>query len=116
MHPLAHLPPRRQGLSLRRTALGLLVVLLVGLAGLAGALGPAGCHTDRQICTDLCNRYQQCVDPSYDVESCQARCTDHASEGTLFSHQVESCNACSEGRQCSVAFANCLTACSGVLP
>ncbi len=81
------------------------------------ALGLAACNPvetiDRAVdCNDLCNRYKDCFDVDYDVDSCRDRCDEMATNDPMLANN---CDACLDGHSCVGAF-TCAGECSGLLP
>jgi hypothetical protein len=63
-------------------------------------------------CTDLCNRYRDCFDASYDTASCRDRCHDVVDRDP---DAADACDACLDARSCTGAFA-CADECYGLVP
>lgn len=86
------------------------------------ALVPLACDDDAEVventatCAQVCDRYQECINRDYDVDSCTANCADRASEGENFREQINTCNDCLEERRCPSAVFNCTTQCIGLVP
>ena len=93
-------------------------ILLVG-GLLAGASAGSGCVNaiDRITdCQDICARYSDCFDASYDVAACRSRCSDKASHSENFDQKVDECENCLDDRSCSSATFNCATQCTTIVP
>lgn len=93
----------------RMNSLGPLLLLLV----VTGCANPIEEIDETVDCTDLCNRYRDCYDSSYDTAACRGRCeelADGADPGA-----ANDCDACLDPRACTEAFA-CVDACYGLLP
>lgn len=95
-------------------------VLLVGSAVAVAT----GCGSDNPItavqhqitCHDICKRYADCYDHSYDVDSCTNRCTDDVSGDDQKDAKLRQCNACMDDKSCLSTVFNCAVDCSPFLP
>lgn len=80
----------------------------------------AGCakdpihQIDMQVdCENICNRYRDCYDASYNTSGCQDRC--HA----MVNHDPNSANACDsclDAHTCTTTPFSCGVQCQGILP
>ena len=91
---------------------------LFGLFGLL-SLGVAGCMSgpihdiDTAVdCGDLCGRYADCFDSSYDQDACRARCHDIV---TRDPNAANECDTCLDAHACSESF-GCSGPCYGLIP
>jgi hypothetical protein len=93
--------------------LGFASLLAMTLAFVAAA--PA-CSTveNKYNCDQICDRYADCFDQSYDTDACQADCEEQA-EDSGFADHAEDCEACIDDRSCSGSFA-CIDECVGIVP
>lgn len=67
-------------------------------------------------CSDVCNRYQECIDADYDVDSCVNECQADAGSSPDKEARLEKCDNCIEDRSCTGAAFACATECVGVIP
>ena len=67
-------------------------------------------------CQDICSRYSDCFDDSYDVDACRNRCRDSAADSENFDQRVDNCENCLDDRSCSSATFTCTTQCVGIVP
>lgn len=86
----------------------------------AGAFAASGCFATNAIdnaldCDDICDRYADCFDPTYDVGSCKSRCESDANDNEQFADRVELCTDCLDATSCTEAF-TCASECSGIVP
>ena len=98
--------------ALMRTALASLGVL-------AGTVVGAGCvdEIDRITdCQDICGRYADCFDSTYDVGKCRNNCDDRASGSATFDQTVDTCENCLDDRSCASATFSCTTECATIVP
>jgi hypothetical protein len=85
---------------------------------LAGSLSTMGCdHVENAIdCHGICQRYSDCYDKSYDVDSCESKCKDNANSDKDFMSKADDCNDCIGDKSCASATFNCATQCVGIVP
>lgn len=64
-------------------------------------------------CANICDRYRDCYDESYDASACRDRC-----EGLTDSdpNAADSCDACLDDRSCVEATFTCGPDCVGIIP
>ena len=67
-------------------------------------------------CNDVCRRYADCFDASYDVDGCTNRCENDATADEQQEQRLESCDTCIEDRSCASAVFSCSTECVGIVP
>jgi len=85
---------------------------------LGSALG-SGCadEIDRVTdCQDICSRYSDCFDDSYDVGACRTRCADNARDSENFDQRVDQCENCFDDRSCAGTLFGCAVECTTVVP
>jgi hypothetical protein len=77
-----------------------------------------GCNEIEQHaeCVDVCDRYNECFDSSYDTEACIDRCSDDADQSAAFASQLNVCEACQDDRACSETVFPCADDCAGIVP
>lgn len=77
-----------------------------------------GCSTVDRIydCNQICNKYKDCVDASYDVNACESRCQDNASDSDSFQDRADDCQSCVDDRSCASAVFGCGAECAGIVP
>ncbi len=92
------------------------------LAGsFASALLAAGCDEAVQEldelanCTDICNRYDECVTDEFDVPGCIDDCEQMSDMSAAYNEQAMACETCIEGMSCLEDF-TCTDECAGVVP
>ncbi len=88
------------------------VVAVAGLFVTFGCEGTLAENIDEASdCRSVCNRYADCFDSSYDVDSCIDRCTSGSDDGNV----ADACEACVDDASCSESF-GCAVECAGVVP
>jgi len=63
-------------------------------------------------CNNICQRYRDCWDSSYDVDSCRTRCDEF---NNVDRRSANECDTCLDSRACAESFA-CGNVCMGLLP
>lgn len=94
---------------------------LISLFTLTAALTVTtpGCDTavDRAYdCNQICNKYKDCVNASYDADACASRCRDNAADNEQFEDKADECQACVDDRSCTSAVFGCVGECVGIVP
>jgi len=93
-------------------------ILFVSLFTAAAALAATAC-TDKIEqafdCHQICGRYDECVDESYDVDACVDRCEGHADDDEAYARKANACEACLDDRSCAQSFP-CVDECIGIVP
>jgi len=86
------------------------------------ALSAVGCSDPIQAidqsvdCNDICNRYRDCYNASYDTSACRSRCENYVHGDGGHGDQANQCDMCLDPRSCTtVAFA-CSTQCMNIIP
>jgi hypothetical protein len=67
-------------------------------------------------CQQVCSRYQDCFDASYDVGRCRDNCRARAANDTSVKAAADSCEACIDDMSCSGATFNCAASCASIVP
>lgn len=72
----------------------------------------SGCVLDTIVdCRNMCERYQECIDSSSDVEACTSRCETRVDEGD--EDQADACDRClDDNPECATAATLCAADCS----
>jgi hypothetical protein len=96
-----------------RTTILALFAALAFTAGLSACDGPL----DRVIdCQQICERYKDCVDSSYDVSQCADRCRDNSGSSDTFDQQADNCENCLDDRSCQSSVFQCSAECAPIVP
>jgi hypothetical protein len=95
----------------------LLILALLGAAG-AFAAGASGCDSvDAAFdCHEVCGRYQDCYDSSYDVGACEDRCRTNAANDPNVKNDADACESCIGDKSCISATFNCGGSCGAIVP
>jgi hypothetical protein len=67
-------------------------------------------------CNDVCNRYKDCYDSSYDVTTCRNNCRAGADSDANKKAKADACQSCIDGKSCAGATFSCATECAGIVP
>lgn len=83
-----------------------------------GALNMGGCNDVKNAydCDQICNRYKECFDDTYDVDACTDKCRGHADNDTDYSNKAEDCQNCQDDASCAGAAFSCADECIGIVP
>lgn len=81
------------------------------------AIACFGCTEADELldCNDICERYQDCEETSFNVGACRDRCEDDADKAEAFKTVVDECEKCLGDRACDGAFEAC-PMCAGIVP
>lgn len=82
------------------------------------ALLAVGCNPVEEIeeevdCNDLCTRYRDCFDSSYDVGACNSRCGELVDGADPAA--ANDCDSCLDMNACTESF-GCADDCYGLIP
>lgn len=91
------------------------IVGLVFVGSVMAGCGAADAIDNKITCRDVCNRYKECVDDDYNVDSCASECEAEANADEDKERQLEICDECIEDRSCGGAVFNCTTECASVI-
>ena len=82
------------------------------------ALPTTACNTiDNAIdCNSVCDRYRDCYNASYDVDSCATRCRDDSSKDSNYQSKADKCDACIGPKSCIAATFQCAVECGPIVP
>jgi hypothetical protein len=114
----------RNSRTLRRTraartlhcATSMSKLIAASFTALVLSLG-AGCQeVDRAFdCAQICDRWRDCADSNYDVDTCTERCEDDAAAEPAFDQHADQCENCLDERTCGQSL-GCATECIGIVP
>ncbi|HVJ18120.1 MAG TPA: hypothetical protein VM686_22020 [Polyangiaceae bacterium] len=98
------------------TLLALATVVALGVA--------AGCAEDDFLdplssnldCQEVCESYEECVDPYYDVAACRSRCLDETADDDTLKDRLSDCETCLDDSFCGDGIYPCSGICAGFLP
>lgn len=89
---------------------------LVCAALALGACDAAEDVDEAADCEQICDKYQECFDSNYEVDSCYDRCTERADDMEN-RDQEDSCADCIDNNEsCGEATFNCTDECIGIVP
>jgi hypothetical protein len=92
-------------------------VLLVG-AGLGFCAGMVSCDAADEAfdCQQVCSRYHDCYDQSYDVGKCRDNCRARAASDPSVKQAADTCESCIGDKSCLSATFECGSSCSNIVP
>jgi hypothetical protein len=67
-------------------------------------------------CQQVCTRYHDCYDSSYDVDNCRSSCRSRAANDSSVKQAADTCEACIGDMSCLSATFNCAGSCSNIVP
>jgi hypothetical protein len=67
-------------------------------------------------CQQVCDRYQDCFDSSYDVDACRSRCRTRSEQDSSTRAAADACEACIDDMSCTSATFNCGDDCVNIVP
>jgi len=90
------------------------VVFLVILASVS--LFGFGCSAASDVsnkfsCHDVCQRYADCFNKDYDVDSCASKCESDADNSGDKQNKLDDCHDCIGDKSCVGDFASCSGSC-----
>jgi hypothetical protein len=91
----------------------ILTAFLTTLAFSAGSCDSIEAAFD---CNAVCNRYKDCYDPSYNVDTCRNNCRAGADSDANKRAKADACEACIGDRSCLSATFACSADCAGIVP
>lgn len=103
-------------ISLSKLSVGLLLCGATALATGCGSDNPVNEIQNRVTCKDVCQRYADCFDGSYDVGACTNRCTDDSTASDEKDGKLKACDSCMDDKACVSAVFNCGTDCGTFVP
>jgi hypothetical protein len=93
------------------TILGVWAMTTIG-----GCANPVEEIDESVDCADICDRYRDCYDDSYDTGACRNRCNGLVDGENGDPHAADACDACLDERSCVESAFTCGGACAGILP
>ena len=93
--------------------------LVLAVAAALGAVVPVvSCDSVETAfdCQEVCSRYRDCYDASYDVGGCRDRCRQNAEDSATKRAKADACESCIGGKSCVSATFNCAADCSAIVP
>jgi len=66
-------------------------------------------------CSDICSRYADCYNESFDVEECTSQCRDKADNDREYSDAADDCETCLDDRSCAGSDV-CADECAVIVP
>ena len=91
-----------------------LIALSFVVAACSDTVDPVTNHFD---CGDVCERWRDCVDSDYDVDSCRNKCEDDASDSNEKQTKLDNCAECLKNNDsCLKEGVSCASSCSAFVP
>lgn len=89
--------------------LGLIAGLVTSSVGCSAADAAFDCH-------EVCQRYQTCINASYDVGACSDRCRTAAANDPSYRSKADQCEACIGNKSCISSTFTCAIECGTIVP
>lgn len=89
---------------------------MLGVAVAVSMLAACGAADRLTDCAQVCDRYAECADESYDVQACTERCDDVADDSEAQDTRLDRCEDCLDDRSCAESVFPCAAACVGIVP
>jgi len=67
-------------------------------------------------CQQVCTRYRDCYDPSYNVDNCRSSCRSRAASDPSVRQAADTCESCIGDMSCLSATFNCAGSCGNIVP
>ncbi|HEY6476401.1 MAG TPA: hypothetical protein VI456_07435 [Polyangia bacterium] len=96
----------------------ILSALFLFLLGALTAASSVGCDSVQAAfdCQQVCERYRDCYDSSYDVSGCEDRCRTNAANDPSVQQAADTCDSCIGDKSCISATFNCGGSCGAIVP
>ena len=92
-------------------------VLVVGAAlGISAGMVSCDAADEAFDCQQVCSRYHDCYDQSYDVGKCRDSCRARAASDPSVKQAADTCESCIGDKSCASATFECGTSCSNIVP
>jgi hypothetical protein len=72
--------------------------------------------TNNFTCHDVCQRYADCFNSSYDVDGCETKCKDMADDSNTKQGKLDDCHDCIGDKSCVADIASCSSTCGTFVP
>ncbi len=92
--------------------------LVGGLGLLLSSIFAVNCDSVETAfdCQQVCSRYHDCYDSSYDVDNCRSNCRSRAANDPSVKQAADTCESCIGDMSCLSATFNCAGSCSNIVP
>lgn len=92
--------------------------LVGGLGLLVLSVFAVNCDTVETAfdCDQVCTRYRDCYDSSYNVDNCRSSCRTRAANDSTVQQAADTCDACIGDKSCLSATFQCGSSCSNIVP
>jgi hypothetical protein len=67
-------------------------------------------------CEQVCTRYRDCYNASYNVDNCRSNCRSRAANDPSVKQAADTCEACIGDKSCLSATFQCGGSCSNIVP
>lgn len=91
------------------------LVILTSIAFLSLGCEATDKVENKVTCSSVCNRYKDCFDSDYNVDSCTNSCESEANASEDKDRKLEQCDTCIDDQSCTAAAFDCATECAGII-
>lgn len=93
-------------------------ILMLGALFVTFGLSVSSCDSVQAAfdCSEVCNRYKDCYNAGYDVDTCESNCRAGAASDPNKQAEANACETCIGDKSCISATFNCASDCSGIVP
>lgn len=105
-----------RGLLLGGATFGETTMKIFAFAFLVAGITACATTDNIQACINVCDRYKQCYDSSYDTTDCYDQCRDKSNDNASHAQEVDDCSNCIDGKSCTGATFDCGTECAPIIP
>jgi len=103
-------------ISLSKLSISLFLGAATAVASGCGSDSPVNAIENRITCKDVCQRYADCFDGSYDVDACTDRSSKDSTASDEKDGKLKACDACMDEKACLSTVFNCGTDCGTFVP
>ncbi len=95
-----------------------MVSLFGGIGLLLAAVFVVNCDSVETAfdCQQVCTRYRDCYNSSYNVDNCRSSCRSRAANDSSVRQAADACESCIGDMSCLSATFNCAGSCSNIVP
>jgi hypothetical protein len=86
----------------------------LALSFMAPILASCGTAETAFDCEQVCSRYRDCYDHTYDVGACRDRCRSQAANDPTIMSDAAKCDDCIGDKSCLSATFNCASSCGAI--
>ena len=90
---------------------------IMAISAAVSFVGGLGCDAETAFdCDQVCTKYHDCYDTSYDIGKCRDRCRTNAANDPTVKAKADACESCIGDMSCLSATFNCSQDCGAIVP